>query len=61
VTFRDAVDEALNASQNAVLGGWTPTTNWLVVTGDVGWINANNGGQQVQEFLTPIPEPASIL
>ena len=61
LSFRDAVDEALNASQNAVLGGWTGTTNWAVVTGDIGWIDANHGGQPVQEFLTPVAEPASLL
>jgi hypothetical protein len=61
LTLRDAVDEALNASQNAVLVGWTPTTSWMVVTGDVGWINANNHGQPVEALLTPIPQPASIL
>jgi hypothetical protein len=27
----------------------------MVVTGDVGWINADNNGQPVQELLTPIP------
>jgi hypothetical protein len=61
LSFRDAVDEALNASQNAVLGGWTGATNWAVVTGDIGWIDANHGGQPVQEFLTPVSEPASLL
>jgi hypothetical protein len=63
LNFRDAVDEAVNASQNAVLGGWTAGTDWTVITGDIGWINANHGGQPVQEFLTPTPvaEPASIL
>lgn len=60
-TFTDAVNQALTASQNAVLqGGWTAADNWAVVTADPSWVNGSNGGTPVQEFLTPVPEPSSI-
>jgi hypothetical protein len=60
LTFRDAVDEALSAAQNSVLNGWTPQTGWTVVTGDTGWVNSDNSGQPVQEFMTPVAEPVSV-
>jgi len=57
LTFRDAVDESLNAAQTAALGGWTPLNGWIVVTGDAN----SNGGTPIQEFLTPVPEPVSLM
>jgi hypothetical protein len=33
LTFRDAVDEAVNSAQSAVFGGWNPAIQWSVVTG----------------------------
>jgi len=62
--FEGAVDEALNAAQTAVLGGWTPTFGWSVVTANSAWVQNSNNGALVQEFLTPFdltPEPGSIV
>jgi len=64
LTFRDAVDEAVNSAQSAVLGGWNPAIQWSVVTGDSNWVRTSNGGNLAQEFLTPYapnPEPSTIL
>jgi hypothetical protein len=64
LSFRDAVDEAVKAAQNAVLGGWTPSIAWTVVTANLNWVQNNNNGILAQEFLTPYnvaPEPSSQL
>jgi hypothetical protein len=65
--FEDAVDEALNAAQNAVVNeGWATSgymANWNLVTGDPVWTEANVG-RPVQEFLTdppPVPEPSAMI
>jgi hypothetical protein len=64
LTFRYAVNEAVKAAQNAVLGGWLPSIGWSVVTAQSSWVQSANGGVRVQELLTPYvahtPEPASI-
>jgi hypothetical protein len=64
--FQDAVDEALNGAQNAVLNqNWYASSfapSWDLVTGDPNW--AASYGRPVQEFLSdgpPVPEPSSIL
>ena len=64
LNFEAAVDEAVNAAQTAVIGGWTPTIGWSVVTANIGWVQNSNSGSLVQEFLTPYdttPEPGAIV
>jgi hypothetical protein len=64
--FEDAVDEALNAAQNAVLHeNWVGSNyigSWNLVTGDPAWTAAY--GKPVQEFLTDapaVPEPGTVV
>jgi hypothetical protein len=64
--FEDAVDEALNAAQNAVVNeNWVGSNyigSWNLVTGDPAWTAAY--GRPVQEFLTdapPVPEPGTVV
>jgi hypothetical protein len=64
--FEEAVDEALNAAQNAVLHeNWAGSNyfgSWNLVTGDPVW--AAGYGMPVQEFLTdapPVPEPGTVV
>jgi hypothetical protein len=64
--FEEAVDEALNAAQNAVVNeNWVGSSyigSWNVVTGDPAWTAAHGG--PVQEFLTdapPVPEPGTVF
>jgi hypothetical protein len=66
--FEDAVDEALNAAQNAVLNGnWVGSNyigSWNLVTGDPAW--TTDYGRPVQEFLTDappaaVPEPGTVV
>ena len=64
--FEEAVDEALNAAQNAVLHeNWAGSSyfgSWSLVTGDPVW--AATYGKPVQEFLTdapPVPEPGTVV
>ena len=69
LTFEEAVDEALNAAQNAVANGWASSPymgNWELVTGTQAFVNSY--GIPVQEFLSPtpavdsvVPEPAAII
>jgi hypothetical protein len=68
VLFRDAVDEALKAAQNAVRENWYSSVwapQWDMVTGDPQWSAAF--GRPVQEFLSdappvpPVPEPSAII
>jgi hypothetical protein len=60
-TFATAVDAALNAAHAAVYdNGWTGAGAWQVVTADATWVNTTHSGIRVQEFLTPVPEPASL-
>lgn len=64
--FEEAVIEALNAAQNAVLHenwfGSNYSGSWNLVTGDPAW--TTTFGRPVQEFLTdapPVPEPGTIV
>jgi hypothetical protein len=64
--FEEAVDEALNAAQNAVLHeNWVGSSyigSWNLVTGDPVW--TAKYGKPVQEFLTdapPVPEPGAVV
>jgi PEP-CTERM motif len=64
--FQNAVNEALNAAQHAVVDqNWYASPfapSWDLVTGDPAFARAY--GRPVQEFLTdapPVPEPASIV
>ncbi len=69
VSFEEAVDEALNAAQNAIAAGWANSAyfgTWNLVTGTQAYVNSY--GIPVQEFLSPtpamnsqVPEPAAIV
>ena len=56
--FQFAVDTVLGSAEIAVKNNnWLPTTSWDVVTADKDWVQANNSGVPLQEFLTPTPAP----
>ena len=66
LVFQDAVNEALNAAQNAVGQNWYNSVyapSWDLVTGDPGFVQSF--GRPVQEFLSDappsVPEPSSIF
>jgi hypothetical protein len=60
--FETAVDLFYNQAL-AAAAAWVPDGTWYVVTSDAAWVDANQPGRPVQEFLTyqPNPEPGTWL
>jgi hypothetical protein len=59
LTFEQAVDVALADAQNAVVNNHWDGGDWSLVTATPAWVVGY--GRPVQEFLTPVPEPQSVV
>jgi hypothetical protein len=61
ISFQQAVDNAIQAAQSAVVtSSWSPGLDWTVISTDPAWARSQ-GGLVAQEFLTHAPEPAAIV